>query len=777
MIVTRYWLQEFIDINDINDKKLCEGLNTIGLEVNKIDKITIPKGVVVGYVKDCKKHKSADKLWVCQVDIGDENLQIVCGAKNIAKDIYVAVATIGTKLSENFIIKNTTLRGENSSGMICSANEINLPKTNDGIMILDNSIGKLDIGAELQNYKLLNDTIIDIELTANRGDCMSIYGVARDLSVYLDIKHPCFDTTIKYTNKAVGQVLSIQDEKDIDANIVLSSVDVKSFKSKLLYDIRTSVANCYDKNIYKNIASYATHSVGVLYDMISEKLKQNKLGLSAIDIKKDKDGFDSIYSKEKITTIGINTNTPDISQIQKDEINIAVVSFYINPDTINKLVFEKKIKTDDIYYKSSRGSEPNLNFGTKYLHKILHTCGADIHSGLKKSNKNKPITILKIDINSINKIIGQDISKQTIIQLLENLQFIIKPLSETLFEMTVPYCRTDIKNIADITEEIVRMVGIDNIKSIPLKLSEQNRQNKTISKLDFFNTIRQKAISAGFYEQISFLFVQKSKALKYGFDTIDNKKELSNPISQELDTTRTTLLLNLLDGVKLNYNQGLNSVALFEIGEVYDKNRVQTNELSFVFSGYKDMPNIQNKSKPSKINISAFVQKISNIIGQFELIATSSIPNNLCHPYNCADIIVKNQKIGFLSELDLDVKNEFGIDDTYIACIKLDKLAKQKIVVKPYSKFQSVYRDLSIVTPKSMPYIDISNTIKNLNIKEIIKFNIIDLYTDKKLKTNESLTIRFLLQNQYKTMSENDILAIMQKILQQLEQKLELRIR
>ncbi len=481
MIVSRYWLQEFVDISNINDERLCDGLNTIGLEIDNISKTIIPKGVVVGYVKQCHKHSSADKLSVCQVDIGSKTVQIVCGAKNITKDIYVPVATIGTKLSEDFIIQQTILRGESSMGMICSSSEIGLPATNDGIMALDDSIGELIVGQELSKYKLLNDTIIDIELTANRGDCMSVYGVAKDLSVYFDVKMNHLNLNITYSSEAIGQVFTFTADTNIQTNVLLSGANLSNLTSKLLYDIRVSYVGCYSNNNLKNITSYATHSVGVLFDTISHKLKLNKLELSTIDIKPDEDGFDSIYSHDKITTLAIDSNDTCISKGQQTAC-MAIVALYVNPDTINKKVFDKKIKTGDIYYKSSRGSEPNLGFGTEYFHYILHSCGVSIYSGYKKSINNKPTTVLNIDINDINKIIGNDIERVTIVKILESLEFALKPINKTLFEMTVPYRRTDIKNIADISEEIVRMVGIDNIKAVPLSIQETDKTNSTTTK-------------------------------------------------------------------------------------------------------------------------------------------------------------------------------------------------------------------------------------------------------------------------------------------------------
>jgi len=181
MIVTKSWLEEYIDLSDIDNDTLYKTFNSIGLEVDSFIEHNIPEKVVVGKVLNCQKHPDADKLNICQVDIGSEQVQIVCGAKNVVNAEYVAVATIGAVLPGDFKIKKAKLRGVESMGMICSSTELGLPKLEDGIMILDNSIGELKVGKELNEYPKFADTVIELELTANRGDCQSVHGVARDL--------------------------------------------------------------------------------------------------------------------------------------------------------------------------------------------------------------------------------------------------------------------------------------------------------------------------------------------------------------------------------------------------------------------------------------------------------------------------------------------------------------------------------------------------------------------------------------------------------------------
>ena len=187
MIIARNWLEEWIDLSGISSDKICEKLNAIGLEVDSFTSVRMPENIVIGRVVSCKDHENSDHLHVCEVDIGSEILQIVCGAKNVALNQIVPLALIGAKMPNGMEIKHAKLRGVESFGMICSASELGLPKLNDGIMVIDESIGELNLGRKLSEIPAFNDDIIEIELTPNRGDCLSLRGIARDLGAAFEL--------------------------------------------------------------------------------------------------------------------------------------------------------------------------------------------------------------------------------------------------------------------------------------------------------------------------------------------------------------------------------------------------------------------------------------------------------------------------------------------------------------------------------------------------------------------------------------------------------------
>lgn len=363
MIVTRQWLQEHVDISKISTQSLCEALNSIGLEVDNTHRILIPNHVVIGYVKSKEKHPDADKLNICQVDIGHKIEQIVCGAKNVEAGQYVAVATVGAVLGDDFVIKKAKLRGVASNGMICSSTEIGLPKINDGIMELDNSIGELKIGKELNEYSLINDETIEIELTANRGDCLSINGVARELSTYFNIPLKNFDAVVTTNNKGIGQIFDVHYDMNCESNLIYKAASIQDFKLGLLQIIRAAtVAQLKDTEIETAVA-YVTHATGVLINVYAKSIAtQQSEEFVTLKIAKDEDGFDAVTGQVLVSTIGIEagkiTNLCD---------EVIIEASYTSPEQLAQKVFEKKKKTGDVYYKSSRGSEPNLESILKHL--------------------------------------------------------------------------------------------------------------------------------------------------------------------------------------------------------------------------------------------------------------------------------------------------------------------------------------------------------------------------------------------------------------------------
>ncbi len=773
MIVTREWLQDYINISGISTEDICKTLNSIGLEVDSVKKQRIPAKVVVGKILEKQKHPDADKLNICQVDIGNETVQIVCGAKNVNIGQYVPVATVGCKLSENFKIKKAKLRGVESNGMICSSIELGLAKLNDGILELDNSIGELVIGKELSKYPLFNDDIIEIELTANRGDCLSINGIARELSAYYDITLIEQENNIIYNDLGIGQVLEIESEGKIDSKYIYTLVDITNLKLTILHKLRVGTIDKFKENDLLNALSYVTHSTGVILNAYAKSDAKIVNNLATIEIKKDSQGFDIVIGEDTLSTICIEQK--DISVDRNNE--YIIESSYINPEILSKKVFETKRKTDDVYYKSSRGSEPFLEKGIKTFCSLISNCGAKVYNGNESyTDFNEKLT-LDVSVKKINAIIGQTIEKTTIEKILNSLGFEVKDGANGVLSIQIPLFRHDIKNIADITEEVVRIIGIDNIKAKPLVIDEVNRGNKTSHDLIKKNKLRAKAVESGFFETVTYIFANKERLQRYSLPTVKDDLDILNPIVKELDTFRTTITLNLIEACSNNMKLGFKSASFFEIGKVFDTNRKESTKISFIFSGEKELESFTNAGKPENIDFFTFAKKVLNIVGKFDLEPMKKVTNDLVHPYQNATVLIDKEKVGFISKLHPSVAEDYDLNDTFIAELDFDKVKNDLTKVSTYSKFQASKKDLSIITPKSTQYREIKNLINSIEDDNIKQFNLIDIYSDEKLEDKESLTIRFVLQNDTKTLEEEDITSTMNRILENLNEKLGIGLR
>ncbi|MDQ1324977.1 MAG: phenylalanyl-tRNA synthetase beta chain [Campylobacterota bacterium] len=777
MKVTRSWLNEFIDLSDISNDKLYETFNAIGLEVESIKLIEIPQKVVIGKILSCEKHPDADKLNVCQIDVGLGVRQIVCGAANVINAEYVAVAMIGAVLPGDFEIKHAKLRGVESEGMVCSATELGLPSLGEGIMILDESIGKLEAGKELRAYEKVADTIIELELTANRGDCLSIYGVARDLSVALDIELKSFSYKQEEKMKlGIAREAEIHTEGIMGVNLRYKLATIETKKNSFIVQLRLALVGMETQGIIGGMFAYATHATGVIlraYDSDCFRNDADKIVVRPMAIKK---GITEIYGNgAPLGIVGVNQDKKCMANDETKQ--ILFEASYINPGILVEAVFSNSLEKDDLYYKTSRGSNPDLSFGLMYLAFLMDRYSEiNCYEGSLDVDTEHERIILRVNTDEICQIVGQKIETNKMVTILRHLGFEINVIGDHLITAEVPLFRHDIINIQDIAEEIVRIIGINNIQAKPLAFFEKIRLNSTSDRYKEKKSLRNRAIGVGFYENVSYVFTEKSVLERYGFSTIEERLELSNPIVEELNTLRSTILINLLNAVKRNVSYTKKSIPLFEIGTVFGSRREQKEVLSFVFSGQASNENVSNNGKPKMIDFAAFVQKIGAVIGAFELMPCTH-KNDLLHPYQSADILVSGKVCGFLSKLHPNAQQSYGIPDTFFAELDFDTLLPKHMNAKPISKFQGTYKDLSVVIDKKISYYEVARVLHALASPLLRDIYPVDIYEDEKLGDKKSLTMRFFIQSMEKTLQESDIEAVMAQIMEALKKECEAELR
>lgn len=769
MIVTRSWLNEFIDLSSISNDTLYETFNSIGLEVDSLRQIEIDPKVVIGKIISCEKHPDADKLNVCQIDVGSGTRQIVCGAANVLDAEYVAVATIGAVLPGDFVIKHAKLRGVESEGMVCASSELGLPDTGKGIMILDESIGELKVGKAFGSYACISDTIIELELTANRGDCLSVYGVARDLSSALDIEmKPC---EYKLNNKiklGIAREAELHSDGTMDADLHYKLATLDKISSAFLIDLRLAMVNVEGEDKLASLLAYATHTTGVVLRGYNSKIFRNdKNKVCVFPTAKVKGIIEIINDGKVLSVVGVSQESFATATDGTKE--ILLEASYIHPDTLVEAVSTAALKTDDMYYKTSRGSNPELTFGLSFLACLMekYTDIACYEGSLNVNVERENKTVI-VDVEELSAIIGMDVELGKVATILKKLGFEINSMGHNVITAVVPLFRHDITHIQDIAEEIVRIIGINNIEAKPFVFAEKARLNNTTERYKAKKGFKNRAVGAGFYENVSYVFSEKALLEKYGFSTLEENLELANPIAEELNTLRSTVLVNLLNAVKRNVSYSKKSIPLFEMGAVFGSKREQSDVISFAFSGQVEGENIRNAGKPKVIDFATFTQKVGAVVGAFELVPCT-YTHGLIHPYQSANVIVSGKVCGCISKLHPTVQESFGLPVTFIAELDFDAFLPKHTNATPISKFQGVYKDLSVVIDKSMNYYEVAKVLNALELPMLKDSYPVDIYEDEKLGDKKSLTVRFFIQSMDKTLEDSDIESVMQKIMSVLD--------
>ncbi|RVY74037.1 phenylalanine--tRNA ligase subunit beta [Helicobacter pylori] len=761
-----------LSVNDLNVfvntpkdiAKLCEDLSRLGLEVESCIPCIAPKNVVVGKVLEKAPHKNAEKLSVCQVDVGKEVLQIVCGAKNVAPNQFVPVALNGALIGSTTIAK-TELRGVESCGMICSSIELGFPKINDGILELDESVGELVLGKELNECAPFNTHVLEISLTPNRGDCLSVLGIAREISAFYHtplkpIKALNFTPTSDSITLSVGE--------NIESHLAYYLVCNHSLKTPLNIKLSLAHNNALSENELKNFIEFGMHFSGVIMNAYS--LNKTPMDLS---VKNDENNLESVYiNHQKRSTIAIkHQDQKDLSEY------LLLEASYIDPISLSLKLHALKDKTlqkdNALIYRSTRGSNPNLSDGLNFL--SAHLKATILES--KQTEHSLKDRTLTFQLEDITEILGLAVEKEKIQSILKNLGFKVsakEPNSKPqILEVIAPNFRHDIKTIQDIAEEILRFVGIDNLISKSLHCVSSKNSNPHYDTHRFFENLKHKALACGFKEVIHYVFYSKEKQQKLGFEVLEDPLELQNPITTELNTLRTSLVCGLLDASLRNKNLGFKSIALYEKGSVYNSKREEIQKLGFLASGLQKKESYPD-AKGKAWDFYSFAECVSKVIGDFSLEKlTAQTPIN--HPYQSAKIIQNNEIIGVIAKIHPKVIQELDLFESYYAEIDASKLKRPAMLLKPFSIYPSSVRDLTLIIDENTAFSRIKKALKNAQIPNLSEILPLDIF--KESDNTIALSVRCVIHSLEKTLNDEEVNSAVQKALEILEKEFNARLK
>jgi phenylalanyl-tRNA synthetase beta chain len=808
MKISYNWLKQFLQV-DWEAIKVGELLTDLGLEVEGIEtKESIKgslKGIVVGEVLTCIQHPNADRLKITSVNIGSgDPIQIVCGAPNVATGQKVPVATIGTTLfddnGQGFKIKKGKIRGEESHGMICAEDELGLGKGHDGILVLNSDIKVGTSGAEVFNIE--TDEVFEIGLTPNRSDAMSHFGVARDLKAGLlqqDVNLELISPSVSdfHVNERTLRIdVEVQNKDLIPRYCGITITDVEVKDSPEWIQNRLKSIGLIPKNNIVDITNYVLHELGQpLHAFDAQKIKGNKIlvkNLAEGTKFKTLDSIERELSSEDIMICDGDSNPLCIggvfggmkSGVTENTTSIFLESAYFNPVSIRKTAKRHSLNTD-ASFRFERGIDINM---TKYALKraallIKEYAGGKMGSDISDFYPEKLEDFqVFLSYENANRLIGQDIPRETIKKILASLEIKINSETEGGLGLTIPTYRTDVQRESDIIEEILRVYGYNNIEfSHKLNTSISFDSNKE-DKIE--NIVANQLSALGFNETMANSLTKADYINLSENLSPEHNVEMLNPLSNDLKVMRQSLLFGGLESISYNINRKNNDLKFYEFGKTYHKYDTKYQEdkhLTLFITG--------NRTKDS--------WKTTNQISDF--FYTKGLVTNLLHRLgirNLKNMPIKSDvfsegitlSLGKIKLVDLGVVKksilkEFGIkqevlfaDFNWQNLLKLS--SKKNITVSDLPKFPIVKRDLALLLDSKTEFKEVYNLAfqseKNL-LKDVDLF---DVYEGNNLpEGKKSYAVSFLLQDETKTLADKQIDKIMQKLQQTFEKNLDAILR
>lgn len=798
MTISYNWLKEYIDIPE-SAEEIGKVLTSTGLEVEHVEHFSSVKGgltgLVIGEVLTCAKHPNADKLSVTTVDVGDEKpLPIVCGASNVAAGQKVVVAVPGTTLyptkGEPFTIKSTKIRGEQSEGMICAEDEIGLGESHEGIIVLDT---KLPNGTPASEYfNISSDYVIEIGLTPNRADAASHIGVARDIKAARnrEVKWPSVDT-FKPDNNKLPIAVEVENTQACPrySGVTLSNITVKEspewLKNRLLAIGIAPINNIVD------ITNYVLHETGQpLHAFDADQITGKKVVVKTLPQNTPFVTLDNKERKLQATDLMICNDQEGMciagvfggikSGITEKTKHVFLESAYFSPDYIRRTSLHHGLKTD-ASFRFERGTDPNL---TVYALKraallIKELAGGEISSDIVDiySNKISNRQILVKDKN-VNRLIGKVIPRNEVTAILNRLDIEIIDSQNDHFTVSVPPYRVDVTQEADVIEEVLRIYGFDNVELSSFAQSDFIAEfpEKDINK--FKNTLGQLLVSNGFYEIWTNSLTNQAYQEKHKLTFTGEPVEMLNKLSEEQGILRQTMLFTGLEVCAYNINRKQKDLKLYEFGKIYyrlDGNYHEEERLALYISGNQETENWQRKSTPvSFYDMGQFIHQLLIKTG-WQDVKQRTISDPLF------DYVVQlergNQLIGKYGKVKATLQRDFGLkQEVFYAELDTGLLFKQanpKLVVKEVPRFPEVRRDLSLVLDRSVSFEEVQKLVRATEkrlIREIITF---DVYEGEKIpEGKKAYALGFTLQDESKTLTDEEIESTMQRLMEAFEQKL-----
>lgn len=793
------WLKEFIEL-PLDPHQTAEKLTLIGLEEEETYQFgSTLNGVIVGEVLETKQHPNADRLKICNVDLGNEVVQIVCGAPNVAEHQKVPVATVGTtlpiKLADGtfLTLKKAKLRGEESHGMICAEDELGLGKDHDGIMILDPSV---KVGTPISEiYDLYTDTIIDIAVTPNRPDATGHLGVARDLSAALDIplKKPEVNISKSVTN---GDDISVSIENQEKCHRfvgkMIKGVQIKE-SPKWLKNKLEAIGSRPINNVV-DITNYVMFELGQpLHAYDYDEINEKKIIVKDFEHDIEFETLDHVKRTCKAGTLFICDGKGPVgiagvmgglhSEVSDNTTNIFLEGAYFDPGTVRKTAKAQTLQTD-ASYRFERGVDPNNQaYAVERAAKLIQEVAGgvvsneliDIHPTITQK---KDITLRK---TYLNRLLGTQLSIEEAIAILDGLELEIKENNNESVTFTIPTFRPDLEREVDLIEEVGRLFDYNKIESPSNGIYVSTEKISTWEML--MEDVRKSGVELGFREIYTNSLISEKEAQHFG--PLDSMVATLNPLTSDMTTLRPSLLHGFLKATAYNFNRQATNVRFFECGNIFkvgeksyhDGINEQTHVL-FGLAGYKSKEHWSGKEELYSI----FDLK-KDIIGFFTKLGISGA---IQAQENDGDLVVSiaKKELGRLQAVDSNLLNVYGIElPVFIAEFSINAIstALQRVKDKgftPIPKYPPFEFDFAFIVDQQITAGTLINAIRSNAGKTLQNLDIFDVFEGDSIGNDKkSIAFRLNFTDPNKTLNIKEVEPIINRIIKTLEKQFSAKLR
>ena len=820
MNISYNWLKDYLEF-DLQPDEVAAALTSIGLETGGVEEVQTIKGglegLIIGEVLTCEEHPNSDHLHITTVNVGGaEPLQIVCGAPNVAAGQKVVVAVNGTKLydgDECFTIKRSKIRGVESNGMICAEDEIGIGTDHAGIIVLpaDAVVGT----PAKEYYNVKSDYVLEVDITPNRVDATSHFGVARDLAAFLkqngkpaDLKRPSVDAfKIDDETPAIEVVVENTEACLRYSGITIKGVTVKESPEWL--QNRLKVIGLRPINNVVDITNYILHGVGQpLHSFDADKVKGNKVVVRAA-VEGEKfvtlDGVERTLTdrdlmicnaEEPMCIAGVFGGLD--SGVTEQTKNVFLESATFHPTWIRKTARRFGLNTD-ASFRYERGLDPNQTVEVmKRAALLIQEVAGGTITGAIQDIYPAPAAPYRVELtyNKVNTLIGKVIPVETVKSILESLE--MKIVSETAegLVIDVPVYRIDVQRDVDVIEDILRIYGYNNVEFSDNVKSNLSYQTPTDRSYKLQNLISEQLCGCGFNEILNNSLTRSAYYDNLSTYPVSHCVMLMNPLSADLNGMRQTLLFGGLESVEHNAKRKNGNIRFFEFGNCYDYNIDNKKEgetlaefsedyrLALWVSGSRVDNNWAHPNEKSSVyELKAYVE---NILVRLGVNLQKVIFGNLANDIYSAGLSIttsSGRQLGTMGIVSPKICKEMDIDtEVYYAelswTLLMKEIKKSKVTFSEISKFPAVKRDLALLLDKNVQFAEIEKIATESERKLLKDVTLFDVYEGKNLPAGKkSYAVSFYLQDEGKTLNDKQIDAIMKKIQTNLEQKLGAQLR